>query len=109
MIIDGKKESALLKDLIKKEISDLKNRTNKTPSLTVILIGDYPPSQIYVKNKEKSSKEVGIISNVIKYPKDVHEKEIFDKISFREYSIDIICFVFVIHKYSKKILISNKY
>ena len=80
MIIDGKKESELLKDLIKKEISDLKNKTNKTPSLAVILVGDYPPSHIYVKNKEKSSKEVGIISNVIKYPKDVREKEIIDKI-----------------------------
>ena len=80
MIINGKKESELLKDLIKKEISDLKNKTNKTPSLAVILVGDYPPSHIYVKNKEKSSKEVGIISNVIKYPKDVREKEIIDKI-----------------------------
>tara|TARA_B100000963_G_scaffold358339_1_gene382767 strand:- start:732 stop:1574 length:843 start_codon:yes stop_codon:yes gene_type:complete len=80
MIINGKKESELLKDLIRKEISDLKNKTNKIPSLTVILVGDYPPSHIYVKNKEKSSKEVGIISNVIKYPKNVQEKEIFDKI-----------------------------
>ena len=46
----------------------------------MILIGDFAPSQIYVRNKEKSSKEVGINSNVIKYPKDVSEEEILKKI-----------------------------
>jgi methylenetetrahydrofolate dehydrogenase (NADP+)/methenyltetrahydrofolate cyclohydrolase len=50
------------------------------PGLTVILIGNYTPSQIYVKNKEKNSKEVGMNSDVIKYPDDVTEKEILDKI-----------------------------
>ena len=46
----------------------------------MILIGEYIPSQIYVKNKEKSAKEVGINSEVIKYPKTVSEKEVLNKI-----------------------------
>ena len=81
MIIDGKKEAANLREEIKNEILEIKKKINKNPSLTVILIGDFAPSQIYVKNKEKNSTEVGITSNVIKYPKEVSEKEVLDKIN----------------------------
>ncbi len=81
MIIDGKKEAELIRNEIKKEIFDIKSKTKKTPSLTVILIGDYAPSKIYVKNKEKSALEVGINSEIIKYPKSVSEKEILIKIN----------------------------
>ena len=80
MIIDGKKEAALLREEIKKEILLLKEKTKKVPGLSVILIGDFTPSQIYVKNKEKNSKEVGINSEVIKYSKDITEQEILNKI-----------------------------
>ena len=80
MIIDGKKEAALLREEIKKEILLLKEKTKKVPGLSVILIGDFTPSQIYVKNKEKNSKEVGINSEVIKYPKDISEQEVLNKI-----------------------------
>ena len=80
MIIDGKKEAAVLREEIKKEITLIKEKTNKVPGLSVILIGEFAPSQIYVRNKEKNSKEVGINSNVIRYSKDVTEKEILKKI-----------------------------
>ena len=80
MIIDGKKEAAVLRDKIKKEIELIKSKTNKVPGLTVILIGDFSPSQIYVRNKEKNSKEVGINSEVVKYPKEVTEQEVLKKI-----------------------------
>tara|TARA_B100002052_G_scaffold283470_1_gene294425 strand:- start:1001 stop:1846 length:846 start_codon:yes stop_codon:yes gene_type:complete len=80
MIIDGKKEAELLREEIKKEILKIKKSKNKVPGLTVILIGNYTPSQIYVKNKEKNSKEVGMNSDVIKYSDDVSEKEILNKI-----------------------------
>ena len=80
MIIDGKKEAQLFRDEIKKEIESIKSKNNKVPSLSVILIGDYAPSQIYVKNKEKNAKEVGINSEVIKYSKDILEQEVLNKI-----------------------------
>ena len=80
MIIDGKKAAAVLRDEIKKEIESIKLKTNKVPGLTVILIGDFQPSQIYVRNKEKNSKEVGITSEVVKYSKDVKEQEVLKKI-----------------------------
>ncbi len=80
MIIDGKKEAAILRQEIKEEITLIKSKTNKVPGLTVILIGEFAPSQIYVRNKEKNSKEVGINSTVIKYSNDVTEEEILKKI-----------------------------
>ena len=80
MIIDGNKEAAALREEIKKEIISIKSKTNKVPGLTVILIGEFAPSLIYVRNKEKNSKEVGINSNVIKYSKDVKEEEVLKKI-----------------------------
>ena len=71
ILIDGKKEAALLREQLKKEVSDLKIKYNKVPGLTVILIGDLTPSQIYVRNKEKSANEVGLKSDVIKYPDSI--------------------------------------
>ena len=80
ILIDGKKASAELRAELKKEVSDLKIKYNKIPGLTVILIGDFAPSQIYVRNKEKSAKQVGLKSEVIKYPDTVDEKTVLNKI-----------------------------
>ena len=80
ILIDGKKEAAEIRAKLKKEISEIKNKYKKVPGLTVILIGEFAPSQIYVRNKEKNSKEVGINSNVIKYPSNVSEEEVLNKI-----------------------------
>ena len=80
ILIDGKKAAAELREELRKEVIELKNKHNKVPGLTVILIGDLTPSQIYVRNKEKSAKEVGLKSEVVKYPHSVEEKVILDKI-----------------------------
>ena len=80
ILIDGKKIAAELRDELKKEVSSLKTKYKKVPGLSVILIGDLTPSQIYVKNKEKSAIEVGLKSNIIRYPDTVNEKIILDKI-----------------------------
>ena len=81
ILIDGKKAAAELREELRKEVIELKNKHNKVPGLTVILIGDLTPSQIYVRNKEKSAKEVGLKSEVIRYPDSVEEKVILDKIN----------------------------
>lgn len=80
MIIDGKKISAVLRKKLKEKVSKLKSTYNAVPGLTVILVGEDSPSQIYVKNKEKSANEVGIKSEVIRYPEEVEEKVVLDKI-----------------------------
>ncbi len=81
ILIDGKKIAAELREELKKEVSSLKIKYKKVPGLSVILIGDLTPSQIYVKNKEKFANQVGLKSEVIKYPDSVKEKVILDKIS----------------------------
>ena len=80
ILIDGKKIAAELREELKKEVSELKTKFNKVPGLTVILIGDMAPSQIYVRNKEKSANEVGLKSEIIKYPDTVEEKTVLEKI-----------------------------
>jgi methylenetetrahydrofolate dehydrogenase (NADP+)/methenyltetrahydrofolate cyclohydrolase len=75
-----KKQQLNLEKNLKQEVAELKTKYNKVPGLTVILIGDMAPSQIYVRNKEKSANEVGLKSEVIKYPDTVEEKTVLEKI-----------------------------
>jgi len=80
ILIDGKKIAAELREELRKEVVGLKTKYNKIPGLTVILIGDMAPSQIYVRMKEKAANEVGLKSEVIRYPEAVEEKTVLDKI-----------------------------
>ena len=80
MIIDGKKVAADLRAELKKKVAELKSTYNTVPGLTVILVGEDPPSKIYVRNKEKSAIEVGIQSEVTRYQENVEEKVLLNKI-----------------------------
>ena len=80
MIIDGKKEATDLRANLKKKVQELKSIYKAVPGLTVILVGEDPPSKIYVKNKEKFAKEIGMNSDVIRYPENVEEKVVLNKI-----------------------------
>ena len=74
MIIDGKKIAEELRNKIKNDIQNLPN--GNKPSLTVILIGEHPASQIYVRNKEKFANEVGINSCILKFDDSISEKDL---------------------------------
>ena len=71
-LIDGKKLAEKVRNRLKIEVKSLKKR----PKLVVVLVGDNPASQIYVKNKQKYALEVGIESKVIKLEKNVEEKKL---------------------------------
>ena len=79
-IIDGKKTAADLRSNLKNEVDNLKKKFNRVPGLTVILIGEYAPSKIYVHNKEKSAVEIGLKSEIVEYPDTVDEKTVLEKI-----------------------------
>ena len=81
ILIDGKKTAANLRNELKETVTNLKSKYNTVPGLTVILVGEDGPSKIYVKNKEKSAIEVGINSEVIRYPANLEEKVLIDKIN----------------------------
>ena len=80
ILIDGKKIAAELREELRQEVLQIKSKHNKIPGLTVVLIGDMAPSQIYVRMKEKAANEVGLKSEVIRYPEAVEEKTVLDKI-----------------------------
>ena len=81
IIIDGKQIALDLRLKLKNEVDNLKKKFNKIPGLTVILIGEDEPSKIYVRNKEKLAKEIGLKSEIIKYQENVDEKTVLDKIN----------------------------
>ena len=80
MIINGKKIAETFRQKLKKQIIEIKSNFKTVPGLTVILIGEDPASKIYVKNKEKFSKEIGIDSKVIRYPENIEEKVVLETI-----------------------------
>ena len=59
-IIDGKEIAQNLRNSLKKEISELKNKYNSVPGLAVVQIGSVAASSVYVKAKTKNANEVGI-------------------------------------------------
>lgn len=79
-IIDGKKVSTDLKEELKSKVQELKEKINKVPGLTVIIVGEDPASQVYVRNKAKSCKETGMNSTVIELPAETSQAELLDTI-----------------------------
>lgn len=76
IILDGKK----LRDKIFENLKQKLNNMSEKPTLAVILVGDDPASQIYVKNKKKTAENLGINSIVINYPSNISENILLDKI-----------------------------
>lgn len=76
IILDGKN----LRDKIFENLKQRLNNMSEKPTLAVILVGDDPASQIYVKNKKKTAENLGINSIVINYPSDIPENVLLDKI-----------------------------
>lgn len=75
--IDGKQIAMEVKEGIKEKIATLGAET-KRPSLTVILVGEDPASQVYVRNKEKACEMVGIISQTIRLKAETTEAELIE-------------------------------
>jgi methylenetetrahydrofolate dehydrogenase (NADP+)/methenyltetrahydrofolate cyclohydrolase len=80
VIIDGKKFAQKLRNKVKQEIQSVKRKTGLTPGLTVILVGNNTPSEIYVKNKELSAQEVGINSKVLRFESSISEAKLISTI-----------------------------
>ena len=75
-ILDGKALSILEKERIKKETAKL----DFQPGLTVILVGENPASQVYVRSKEKSALAAGFRSEVIRMPAETSEEGLLTEI-----------------------------
>lgn len=79
-IIDGKHVASVLRENIKKETAELLKSTGRTPNLAVIIVGENPASQSYVRSKEKFATEVGFDSDTTCLPEAITEAELLAQI-----------------------------
>lgn len=79
-ILDGKYISEKIRETIKNEIIDLREKEGKVPGLAVIQVGDNVASKIYVNSKIKQCSDVGIDSTSIILPEEVTEDILLEKI-----------------------------
>ncbi|MFQ5605072.1 MAG: bifunctional methylenetetrahydrofolate dehydrogenase/methenyltetrahydrofolate cyclohydrolase FolD [bacterium] len=79
-IIDGKKIAAGIKQHLKKDVDELKQR-GCPPSLAVVLVGENPASRIYVKMKSRACEELGIHSQTIDFPADLSQEHLLASIA----------------------------
>ena len=77
-IIDGKVIAQNVKNKLKPKISEFKSKFNKDVTLAVILVGENPASQVYVRNKIKACEEVGIKSFTFYLSENSTEQEVID-------------------------------
>ena len=75
MIIDGKAVSKAVRERVAKETEELKAK-GVTPGLAVIIVGEDPASQVYVRNKEKACEEVGFYSEKFALPENTTQQEL---------------------------------
>lgn len=73
VLLDGKKVSAQVEEQLACRIARLKKQ-NVTPGLTVILAGEDPASQTYVRNKEKACERLGLYSHTVRLPENVSQE-----------------------------------
>ncbi|MEC7734673.1 MAG: bifunctional methylenetetrahydrofolate dehydrogenase/methenyltetrahydrofolate cyclohydrolase FolD [Pseudomonadota bacterium] len=79
-IIDGKEFASRLRVKISESVSDLKDSHNIIPGLAVVLVGNDPASEIYVRNKGIQTKEAGMNSYEFKMSEDTSEEELLSKV-----------------------------
>ena len=75
-IISGKEVALKVREGIKAEVCQLLEKTGKRPGLAVIIVGEDPASQVYVRNKAKGCEEVGFYSEVYRLPENTEMSEL---------------------------------
>ena len=75
-IIDGKALAEKLQTKLAEKTAKLKAETGQEPGLVVILVGDNPASQVYVRNKERSALAAGFRSEVVRLPESTTQEEL---------------------------------
>lgn len=74
-IIDGKGTAKTIRQELKNKVVEL-TEEGRAPGLTVVLVGDDPASQTYVKFKERAARELGLVSKIIREDGDISQDEL---------------------------------
>ncbi|MBQ3723464.1 MAG: bifunctional methylenetetrahydrofolate dehydrogenase/methenyltetrahydrofolate cyclohydrolase FolD [Bacteroidales bacterium] len=80
-IIDGKALSAAIKDEVREQVLSLEKEYGRRPCLCVIIVGENPASQVYVRNKVKAAEYVGIDSLKVELPAETSEEALLARIA----------------------------
>ena len=80
-IIDGKAFAGSLRARVAEQTSQLKQRHGLVPGLTVVIVGEDPASQIYVRNKGKVAAEMGFLSDTIRLAEETSQQELLEVIA----------------------------
>ncbi len=75
-IIDGKAIASEIREDIKREVDAVKKEKGIIPGLAVVLVGEDPASQTYVRNKEKACQKVGMYSEVYRLPAETTQEKV---------------------------------
>ena len=75
-IIDGKKVSAQVKEEVKNQTLELKEKHGVTPGLAVVIVGNDSASRVYVNNKKKACEAVGFKSEEYALPEQTTQEEL---------------------------------
>jgi len=75
-ILDGRAVAAKVLAEVKAGVRELSTSSGVTPMLAVVLVGDFAPSKIYVRNKKKAAEEVGIASRDYLFPEGCSQAEL---------------------------------
>lgn len=79
--IDGKAFSQVILEKIREEHNQLKEKYGKQAGLAVVIVGNNPASQVYVRNKMKACENVGFYSENIELDENISEKELLQEIN----------------------------
>ncbi|HFU4116895.1 TPA: bifunctional methylenetetrahydrofolate dehydrogenase/methenyltetrahydrofolate cyclohydrolase [Streptococcus suis] len=80
VVIDGKALAAKMQAALAGKTAQLKEEKGLVPGLVVILVGEDPASQVYVRNKERSALAAGFKSEVVRVPASISEEELLELI-----------------------------
>jgi methylenetetrahydrofolate dehydrogenase (NADP+)/methenyltetrahydrofolate cyclohydrolase len=79
-ILDGKALAETIKDQVASDVAQIQSQTGRVPGLTVVLVGDNPASQVYVRNKQNACKAVGIRGTLLRLPAEIDENQLYQHI-----------------------------
>ena len=80
IIMDGKALAVKMQDQLQEKVARLKEKEWIVPGLVVIMVGDNPASQVYVRNKERAAKKAGFHSKTVNLSESISEEELIEVI-----------------------------
>ncbi|MFN4310085.1 MAG: bifunctional methylenetetrahydrofolate dehydrogenase/methenyltetrahydrofolate cyclohydrolase FolD [Ferrovibrio sp.] len=80
-ILDGKAVAADLRQDVATKVQRFRAKAGRLPGLTVVLVGNDPASEVYVRNKGVQTREAGMISNEVKLPESTSQRDLLNVVA----------------------------